>query len=304
MKQKSFLARSLFLNRNLPHFLSKIKSYNFVKYSKGLAIYVGLCSSIYSCKEEVKTPTPVVEQPQTEIVENMTYTLNGQLPHDVASFTEGLLFNDGKMYESTGSPEEMKDTRSLIGPVDLATGKMAVKVEIDRNKYFGEGITFLNGNLYQLTYKNQTCFIYDAKTYKPKGSFKYANAEGWGMTTDGKSLIMSDGTDKITYLDPAGKVEKTISITAYGKPLQYINELEYINGHIYANVWTTNYVVKIDPNASKVVGKLDFSSLANDARSKNPRIAEMNGIAYNPASDQIYVTGKFWPNIYQISFSH
>jgi glutaminyl-peptide cyclotransferase len=261
---------------------------------------------VASCKEDKtkkdSTASTSTASPQT--VKLINHTLVGQTPHDVGAFTEGLLFYDGKLYESTGSPEEIKMTRSLVGEVDLKTGEIKVKAEIDRNKFFGEGIVFLNNKLYQLTYKNQMCFIYDAKTFKPLGNFKYTNAQGWGMTTDGKSLIMSDGTDKIYYWNPDNyKVEKTLNITANGRPQENINELEMINGFIYANIWLTNQIAKIDPATGAIVGVLDLSAIENDARSKNRRIAEMNGIAYNPSNGLVYVTGKFWPYIYQIDFS-
>jgi glutaminyl-peptide cyclotransferase len=122
-------------------------------------------------------------------------------PHDTSSFTEGLVFYDGSLYEATGSPDDLPQTRSVVGPVDLSTGKINKKVELDRNKYFGEGIVFLNDKLYQLTYKTRVGFIYDAKTFRQINEFTFSSKEGWGLTTDGNHLIMSDGTDKITYLD-------------------------------------------------------------------------------------------------------
>ena len=130
------------------------------------------------------------------------YSLGKTFPHSIESYTEGLLFHDNKLYESTGSPDNYPNTRSVIGIVNLKTGKIDVKIEIDRNKYFGEGILFFNEKLYQLTYKNQIGFIYDSKDFKQIGTFKYSNKEGWGMTTDGSSIIMSDGTNFITYWDP------------------------------------------------------------------------------------------------------
>lgn len=277
-----------------------------MKNSKIIACIL-LVLAFAACKKDNKgkestTTTTTTTSPQT--VKLINHTLVGQTPHDVGAFTEGLLFYDGKLFESTGSPEEIKMTRSLIGEVDLKTGEIKVKAEIDRDKFFGEGITFLNNKLYQLTYKNQLCFIYDAKTFKQIGSFKYTNAQGWGMTTDGKSLIMSDGTDKIYYWNPENyKVEKTLNITANGRPQENINELEMINGYIYANIWLTNQIAKIDPATGAIIGVLDLSAIENDARSKNPRMAEMNGIAYNSTNGLVYVTGKFWPYIYQIDFS-
>jgi glutaminyl-peptide cyclotransferase len=262
-----------------------------------ILILLGFAFLISACRDDKKkkdsTPPPVVQQ--------MIYTVKGKLPHDAKAFTEGLFFHQGKLYEGTGSPNDMPETKTQIGIIDTATGKMDVKAELDRNQFFGEGVVILNDKLYQLTYKNQTCFIYDAKTFKQLGTYKYTNAEGWGMTTDGKSLIISDGTDKITYWNPADmSTEKTISVKANGQPQIYINELEYVNGHIYANVWTTNQIVKIDPNSGHIVGVFDVTNLFNEAKSVNPKLSETNGIAYNPDSKLLYITGKMWPTIYKL----
>lgn len=226
-------------------------------------------------------------------------------PHDTGSFTEGFLFHDNQLFESTGSPEEFPETRSIFGTVDLITGRIDIKAELDRNTYFGEGIVILKDKLFQLTYKNQTGFIYDLKTFKKTGSFNYPNKEGWGLTTDGRNIIMSDGTNIITYLDPDSlKVTRTLDITFNGSSALYMNELEFINGYLYANVLTTNNIAKIDPVSGKIVGIIDLSSLYNEARKSYPMSEATNGIAYDPLQDRIFVTGKFWPVIYQIKFPH
>jgi glutamine cyclotransferase len=226
-------------------------------------------------------------------------------PHDVSFFTEGLLIHNGQLFESTGSPDNLPDTRSLVGPIDTTTGKMAVKVELDRNKYFGEGIVFLHNKLYQLTYKNQTCFVYDATTFKPLGQFPYKNTEGWGLTTNGTDIIMSDGTDKITFVHPDNFTPvKQLTVTENGSPRKDLNELEYINGFIYANIWLRDEIVKIDPSNGKIVGRLDLSSLSNEAKARRKDAGALNGIAWDPATDKIYITGKLWNNIYQVSFPH
>ena len=233
------------------------------------------------------------------------YSVTQSYPHDTSLFTEGLLFHNGKLYESTGSPAELPHIRSVIGVTDIPTGTFTPKIEIDRSIYFGEGIVFFKDKLYQLTYKNQLGFIYDAKTFKQIGKFSYANREGWGLTTDGSHLVMSDGTDVLTYLDPTQLTpEKTLRVTENEAALDNLNELEFIKGFIYANVWGTNYVVKIDPSNGTVVGKIDLSSLSNEAAIRNPDADVLNGIAYDPATDRVYVTGKMWANIYQISFEH
>jgi glutaminyl-peptide cyclotransferase len=232
------------------------------------------------------------------------YTVNKTYPHSIDSYTEGLLFHDNKLFESTGSPENFPNARSVIGIVDLNTGKIDVKIEIDK-KYFGEGILFFSNKLYQLTYKKQLGFIYDAQTFKQIGTFNYSNKEGWGMTTDGSSIIMSDGTNFISYWNPDSLKEiKKLNITYNGASALFANELEYINGFIYANIWTTNYIAKIDPVDGKIVGLIDLSDLFLKAKNENPHSEATNGIAYNPKNDKILVTGKFWPYIFEIGFRH
>ncbi len=225
-------------------------------------------------------------------------------PHDTTSYTEGLVFHDGKLYEATGSPDDLQHTRSVVGPVDLSTGRIDKKVELDRNKYFGEGIVFLNDKLYQLTYVTKVGFVYDGKTFKQVREFSFPSKEGWGLTTDGTNLIMSDGTDKLTWLDSISlKTLKTMNVYDNHGAVKGLNELEYIAGFIFANVHTTNYLVKIDPKTGKVLGKIDLSSLARDANAKNINSLDLNGIAYDPIKRTVYVTGKFWPTMYEIKFN-
>ncbi len=234
---------------------------------------------------------------------NISYTAVNEFPHDTSSFTEGFLVHDGQLYESTGYDSSFESTRSLFGVVDLKTGKIQPKVEIDKKKYFGEGIVFLHGKVYQLTYKTKIGFIYDARTFKKIGDFTFPAAEGWGLTTDGTYLIMSDGTSNIDYLDPDNfKLIKILGVTDNNGPLGYINELEYINGYIYANKWLSDYILKIDTASGKVVGKLDLTALADEARAKYPDLQEMNGIAYDSVAKKVYITGKMWPTIYEIRF--
>lgn len=265
--------------------------------------FIILVAFCINCNDN-STTEPEAKEPYTT-VPVINYAVTKFFPHDTNLFTEGLLVHDGQLFESTGSPDELPQTKSLIGIIDLNTGKMDVKAEIDRNKFFGEGIVILNNKLYHLTYTNQIGFIYDLKSFKRIGQFNYANKQGWSLTTNGKEIIMSDGTDKLTYLDSASlKPIRTLAVTENGIPVENLNELEYIKGFIYANVFTTNIIVKIDPVSGKVVGRLDFTSLEFEAKNKNPDADVLNGIAYDSAAEKIYVTGKLWPNIYQIDFSH
>lgn len=239
-----------------------------------------------------------------ETVPVISHYVTNNFPHDTSLFTEGFLFHAGRLVESTGAPLELTNTRSLIGIQNLKTGMLDIKVVLDKAKYFGEGIAILKGKLYQLTYKNQLGFIYDATTFKKISEFKYSNLEGWGLTTDDRSLIMSDGTDHLTYISPNTMSPlKTISVTENGQSLTQLNELEFIKGYIYANVYGTNFIVKIDPSNGDVVGKLDLTKVAVTEKNMNSGAAEMNGIAYDPIADKVYITGKLWAHIYEIDFN-
>jgi glutamine cyclotransferase len=234
----------------------------------------------------------------------ISYLVMKELPHDTSAYTEGLLFHDGQLYESTGTDNNMPDDRrSQFGTVDTATGKIHTKVEIDRKKYFGEGIVFLNGKVFQLTYTTKIGFIYDAKTFQKLGEFTFPSKEGWGMTTNGAQLIMSDGTSNISYLDPnTFRLVKVLGVTDNNGPVSNINELELIKGYLYANQWQTNYILKIDTSSGKVVGKLDLDSVVREELNKFPGSEVLNGIAYDSATGRIYITGKLWPNIFEIKF--
>jgi glutamine cyclotransferase len=238
-------------------------------------------------------------------IPNISFQVVKTFPHDTTLFTEGLTVHDGQLYESTGSPQELPQCESMVGPIDTLTGKMQKKIELDKNTYFGEGIVFIKGKLFELTYKNHVCFVYDAKTFKPEGQFNFDNNEGWSLTTDDSVLIMDDGTDKLTFIDPTTyKPIRKLQVIQNGVPRDSLNELEYIKGYIYANIWQNNTIVKIDPATGKVVGTLDLTNLVFDARNKYPTAEVLNGIAYDKADDKIYVTGKLWPTIYEIYFPH
>lgn len=266
-----------------------------------LSLTLSFFAVLPGCRNNDQAQEPL--GPPTHSTLIIGHYVTNNFPHDRNLFTEGFLFHNGQLLESTGSPLELTNTRSVVGIQDLKTGKLEIKAELDKTKYFGEGIAVLKDKLYQLTYKNQVGFIYDVNTFKKIAEFKYDNAEGWGLTTDGTNLIMSDGTNKLTFLEPDHlSPVKTLSVTENDIPLDKLNELEFIKGFIYANVWTTNYIVKIDPATGKVVAKLDLDAVAVSEKNKNPNAMEMNGIAYDPVSDQVYITGKLWDNIYQIDF--
>ncbi|HYG17840.1 MAG TPA: glutaminyl-peptide cyclotransferase [Ohtaekwangia sp.] len=222
------------------------------------------------------------------------YTILNTLPHNPAAWTQGLIIYDNKIIEGTG-----QESTSWIAEVNPGSGEHDKKVILD-DQYFGEGITILNNKLYQLTYKSKVGFIYDAKTYKQIGEFTY-NSDGWGLTNDGHYLIMTDGSDKLIYLDTTTlKVVRTVPVIDGGTRLKQLNELEYINGFIYANIWQTNMIVKIDPATGKVVGRIDLSPLGNQIKSMYPEADVLNGIAYDRNSKALLVTGKLWPKAYLI----
>ncbi len=277
----------------------KTTIYNRESMIKGFLSVFGIFLVI-SCTSKQK-PKSQAEINDLNGIKIIKYSVTKTYPHSINSYTEGLVFYDGKLYESTGSPENYPNTKSVIGPLNLKTGEIDVKVEIDRNKYFGEGIIFLDDRLFQLTYKNQIGFIYNARDFKQIGSFSYKNNEGWGMTTDGQSIIMSDGTNYLYYWDPDSLTEiKRINVTYNGSSALYTNELEYINGFIYANIWTTNFIAKIDPANGKIVALIDLTNLSIRARKENPLSEATNGIAYDSKRDKIFVTGKFWPYLFEI----
>ena len=226
----------------------------------------------------------------------ITYKLKTRWKHDTLAWTQGLLIHEGKLYESTGQKQ------SYIGIVDIKTGKPDKKVILP-DEYFGEGITVLNNKIYQLTWQNHVGFVYDLSTFKKLREFKYAT-EGWGLTNDGRHLIMSDGTEKLIYLDTATfEPVKTIRVKDANGFVTKLNELEYMDGFVLANQWETNRILKIDVQTGDVVGTLDLSPLAREAKLANPAADVLNGIAYHPSTKLLIVTGKFWPSSYVLQLN-
>ena len=254
-----------------------------------------LLFSAAGCKKD-KTDVP-----PSDSIPIIEYKLLGTYPHDTNSFTEGLLFTRDTLFESTGSPPGLPHCRSVFGPVGFETGRIDVKADLGREGYFGEGIAYLDGKFYQLTYMDGVGFVYDAVTYGQIAQFTIPANEGWGLTTDGEALIMSDGTNKLTFFDPQNfQMTKIIYVTEMGSPKTGLNELEFIKGYIYANIWLGKKIVKIDPSNGKVVGAVDLTALANQAEKKYPGSLSMNGIAFDPGKDHLFITGKLWPEIYEI----
>lgn len=266
------------------------------------------CTLLSACFFACDSEKPAEKAARTiklteESVPVLNHTVIAKYAHDTTAFTEGFLFHEGQLFESTGAPEYLNYARSSFGILDLEKGKLNTKVELDKKVYFGEGIVILKGKIYQLTYQNQIGFIYDLKSFNRIGQFSYTNKEGWGLTTDGKALIMSDGTFNLTFMDPETfKVIKTLAVTENGYGLDHLNELEYINGFIYANIWMNNSIIKIDPRTGKVLAKLNLNALLTEVKASHPSSLEMNGIAYDSITKRFLVTGKFWPTVYEIKF--
>ena len=255
---------------------------------------------VYGCKDDAGAPG---ETPSDETVASpavIQFSVVNEFPHDTGSYTEGLAFYNGVLFEGTGASPTVSNNGTWIGPIDLKTGKVQKKVDLG-NQFFGEGITFFNDKVYQLTYQTKKGFVYDARTFKKLKEFTYNSAEGWGLTNDGKNLIMSDGTSSLSYLDPETlKMLNVVGVSDNNGAVGNINELEYINGSIYANQWLTPYILKIDPSSGKVVGRMDFTKMIDQVKSQYPAAEEFNGIAYDSTTQKVYVTGKKWPKVYEI----
>lgn len=222
-----------------------------------------------------------------------TYDVVATWPHDRDAFTQGLVYLDGVLFESTGNYGE-----SVMRRVDLKTGRVLQNVPLGPH-YFGEGMTILNHKAYQITWKNHVGFVYNVETLKVEKEFPF-EGEGWGLTTDGKWLILSNGTDELRFLDPENfRLVKTVHVTSHGSPVKNINELEYIKGEIFANIWQTNWLVRIDPATGALLGTVSLSHLLAP-EDYTPSTDVLNGIAYDAARDRLFVTGKKWPKLFEI----
>jgi glutaminyl-peptide cyclotransferase len=215
-------------------------------------------------------------------------------PHDPEGFTQGLVFADGFLYESTGAHQR----NSTLRRVDLETGKVLKKETLAR-EYFGEGLTLWQGKLIQLTWRSGVGFVYERESFLKVGEFRY-DTEGWGITHDGKSLIMSDGSAALRFLDPESFEEiRHIEVQDQGRPVRNLNELEYIKGEIFANIWGEDAIARVSPEHGRVLGWIDLSMLRK-ALGPVQGAEALNGIAYDADGDRIFVTGKLWPKLFEI----
>lgn len=214
-------------------------------------------------------------------------------PHDSTAFTQGLAYEGGYLYESTGLYG-----RSKIKVIDLADNKPVKSISMEE-RYFGEGLAVMGDRLVQLTYRERVGFVYDRHTLKVIAQFGYPT-EGWGITYDGSHLIMSNGSSHLFYLDPESfRRIRSLKIEEDGAPVSNLNELEYVDGLIFANIWRSNFVAQIEPETGRVVGKIDFGELA-DRYKGDKSVDVLNGIAYDKAGQRLFVTGKLWPEIFEV----
>jgi glutaminyl-peptide cyclotransferase len=261
-----------------------------------LGIISILCAILLGCtenKDDVRA-SPDAKPSQQAPVEQLSYTLVRRLAHDNNAFTQGLEIYKGAFLESTGQYGS-----SSIRKVEIATGKVLKKLSVD-DKFFGEGITQLNNSVYMVTWLNQQGLIFDAATLRQTGSFRYSG-EGWGITNDGKYLYMSNGTSVITVLDPSTwTIVRTIPVTLDGMAVSLLNELEWVDGEIWANVWQSDRVVRISPTSGSVTGVLDLTGLLPQ-NERTPSTDVLNGLAWSSTSKTLYVTGKNWPAVFELS---
>jgi len=250
------------------------------------------CGKSAADKAPSVPPLPV-ESPASPAIVNYTYEVIATWPHDRRAFTQGLVYRNGSFLESTGL-----NGQSTLREDDPKTGRVLKQISV-APEFFAEGLAVIGDRAYQLTWQNGKGFVYDADTFRFIRDFAY-EGEGWGLATDGRSLILSDGTNRIRWLDPATfQVIRTIDVVADGKPVVRLNELEWINGEIFSNVWQTDHVVRIDPATGRVRGVIDFSGLLGP-QDRGPDTDVLNGIAYDVANDRLFITGKRWPKIFEV----
>ncbi len=287
---------------------SKVKSVNSINSVRIwltalalLGIYSGCNTGTFtrnSSKSAGDTPRDKIERQKSRPADGhssveYTFDIVNVWPHDVKAFTQGLIFHNNSLFESTGQYGD-----SSIRRVDLQTGRVLKKTDVPA-QYFAEGITLLQGKVFQLTWTTRRGFIYDPNTFQKEGEFTYGG-EGWGLTTDGESLIMSDGTNQIRFLSPSTyEIKRTVEVSDNDQPLRDLNELEYVKGEIFANVWHSDRIARINPQTGKVLGWIDLKGLLAVTEHSSPE-AVLNGIAYDEAGDRLFVTGKLWPKLFEI----
>ena len=236
-------------------------------------------------------------KPHPDAPKIMTYSIVTTYPHDTSSYTQGLLIYKGELYEGTGNYGYSK-----LKKVDLKSGQPIHEISLDK-KFFGEGVTILNDTVYQLTWQQKKVFVYTLKDFKKIREFD-VDIEGWGLTNDGTNLIASTGGSELYYFEPSTfKLIKTQTVTESGSPSFNLNELEFIDGYVYANQYQFPYIFKIDPSSGKIVAKADLTAMWQRIKAIDPDADVPNGIAWDADAKKMYITGKWWPELYEVQFS-
>jgi len=268
-----------------------------------LLLYTCIACSAKSDNGTQPAPADTQAQPQTPAeIPVYSYQVVNTYPHDPNAFTQGLVYLDGVLYEGTGPNNGRSGPGSSIRKVDLETGAVLQSHQLTE-VVFGEGIAVFLNRLIQLTWKSQLGFTYELESFDRLAQFTYPT-EGWGLTCDGERLIMSDGTANLYFRDPftfeeTGRVE----VRAQGRPIRNLNELEWVEGEVFANLWTTHTIARIDPATGQVEGWIDATGILSDADRQGLRVDVFNGIAYDPSKQRLFVTGKWWPKLYQIELT-
>jgi glutamine cyclotransferase len=258
-------------------------------------VFLLITIAFAACKNKDSKNPP--NNPDPNAPKIMSVSIINTFPHDTSSYTQGLLFYKGELYEGTGNYG-----RSRLRKVDLKSGKPQREISLPK-EFFGEGVTILNDTVYQLTWKEKKIFVYALNDFHKIKEFD-ADIEGWGLTNDGKNLIVSTGGSELYYYEPSTfKLIKAQTVTESGSPAFNLNELEYIDGYVYANQYQYPYIFKIDPASGQIVAKADVSNLWNRIKNIDPDADVPNGIAYDASTKKIYITGKWWPELYEVQFS-
>lgn len=245
-----------------------------------------------ACGDGASTPT--LQSPQPVALKRLRVRVIRTLPHDPRAFTQGLLISGGAFYESTGMQGQ-----SSLRHVEIETGKVLRRVDLGQ-QYFGEGLAQVGDQLIQLTWTTGKALVYNLLDFRKIGEHEY-EGEGWGLCYDGEHLVMSNGSDRLTFRDPQSfAVVRELTVTHSGRPLKHLNELECVDDVVYANIWMTEKIVAIDPGSGQVTADIDASGLLTPAEEKGTDV--MNGIAYDPRNGHFFITGKYWPKVFEVTF--
>jgi len=282
------------------------ESWNMPKKTKFFILPLILLLAACSGAENKSESTPENSAPAVPPPANIGYTVVNIYPHDTSAFTQGLVYRNNQLYEGTGLYNE-----SSLRRVDLKSGNVQKETDLDTS-LFGEGITILHDTIYQLTWKEHVAIAYSLKDFKELKRFNWSN-EGWGITNNGTDLIISDGSDKIYFVRPSDfKLLRVLSVYDNLGPMDALNELEWINGSIYANRWERDYIVKIDPESGRIIGRMEFKdalqTYAHYSPAEQARVQEdgafLNGIAWDSTSQRLFVTGKLWPKLLEVKLNN